>query len=190
MCSPETGPTNLKASGAPTLGEAYELHWLTSGKYSLALIVFLTVLLVVIFAMVNLTTERAPHVSLWGLLADEGGVVVMAWAMYFALCVGLPRWQIRRQHKCPSGPFQRVDVAITDDTIHLKSDGGESTVKWHALENYKMSGNVILIASESMGLFVLTRSMFRSSADWEELRKMVLTKLRPMKLIGMGPSLH
>jgi hypothetical protein len=183
MFHESTTPT-LHASGAPSLQEVHELHWLLKGKYAFYLILFVTVLIVGIHFYVVFTATEEPVASSFEMLLFLGGMIGQAWVVYLVLCVAWPWWAIHREYVRSSGFFVVRDVTISQDTVDIHCDDGDSSIQWPAFQIYKMSSNVAIIEGKNLsGGVVLSRSMFRSPSEWDQFGEMVRTKLRPATLL-------
>ena len=89
------------------------------------------------------------------------GVVYLFWFY--------PARQTRRFADAPlcQGPITGVAM---DETLLLRSEASEATVRWDALVGYKMSDGVALLYKSKTTAQLVSRSLFASDGDWRRFR--------------------
>jgi hypothetical protein len=107
----------------------------------------------------------------------------------------LPRRQARRFLRTPLGRARLRGLA-TDETLALGSEAAESTTRWDAYVQYRMSEGVVLLYQNDAAANMVPRSLFASEEDWERFRQHVQdtvpqasTKVNPILRWGVYGAL-
>ena len=162
----------LRASGSLTLQEGRSINRLTSVGIVRQFIVF-SVLAIALLALYGFARQDPASIFSMDALPVLGIIVLLMGGFLVLSHLG-PTWQVRRQFDQGSGIFQPQEFEFSHDNMFIKTGLVETRVKWQAFSHARRNGEFVLVyLAPPTSFFVVPRSFFQDSRDWETFLALV-----------------